>query len=148
MDDFCTKCGACCNYIKADFEAKTLYWDGITALTDDFASMLIPKSDKKGIYFCKYLKNNLCTNENKPETCTNYPSSPFAELPQDCGYIGKVFMQNEKIKQKIRRLKEEIIHYEALCKISNNKKEQTQLQKIISAHQKIIDKYRQYGSNM
>ena len=113
MEDFCNKCGACCNNIKADFNSKTLYWDGIMPLSEEFASMLIPKQD--GLYCCKYLKNNTCTNENKPEICSKYPSSPFAELPEDCGYQGLVFMWNEKIKQKIRKLKEEIIHYNAIC---------------------------------
>ena len=142
--DLCNKCGACCKNIKADFEAKILYWDGNQPLTDDFASMLIPAGD--GIYTCKYLKDNLCTNESKPEICVNYPSSPFIELLDCCDYRGEIFMKREKIQQQIRRLKEEIIHYNALIATIHDKREQNQYQKIIDSHQKYIDRYKDHGS--
>ena len=146
MDDFCNKCGECCRNIKADFDAKILYWDGETALTEEFAEML-QKTDKENVYSCKFLKDNLCTNQNKPEACTKYPSSPFIELPENCTYLGYIFMQSEKIKQQIRRMKEEIIHYEAIIVSTNDKKEQNRLQKIITTRQKFIERYKEYGSD-
>lgn len=144
-NDFCNKCGECCKKIKADFDLKILYWDKKQPLTDEFAEMLIP-SDEENTYFCKYLKDNLCTNPNKPDICHNYPSSAFVKLPEDCGYNGFIFIQTEKIKQKIRKLKEEILHYEMLIKVTKEKREQNQLQKIINSHQKYIDKYKEFGS--
>ena len=144
VNDFCNKCGECCKYIKADLKAKVLYWDGVQPLSEDFASMLLPLDN--GIYTCKYLQNNLCTNSQKPEICANYPSFPFIELPERCDYRGEIFMKREKIQQKIRKLKEEIIHYNALIDTINDKREQNQYQKIIDLHQKQIDKYKEYGS--
>ena len=143
-NDLCKKCGACCRYIQADIESKILYWDEVQPLSDDFASMLIPV--KNDIYKCKYLQNNLCTNPHKPDICEKYPSSPFVELPDGCDYSGEIFMKRERVQQKIRKLKEEIIHYNALIETIQDKREQNQYQKIISSHQKQIDRYKEYGS--
>ena len=142
--DYCNKCGVCCKNIKADFDGNVLYWDGIQSLTEDFKSMLLPLGE--GLYTCKYLNNNLCTNPSKPEICVNYPFSPFVNLPEGCGYYGAIFMKREKVQQKIRKLKEEIIHYKALIDTIHNKNERNQYQKIIDSHQKQVDKYKEHGS--
>lgn len=140
--DFCNKCGECCKHIPVDFEKRLLFFDGIQNLTSEFEQMLIPISKTNNITFCscKYLKENLCTNLNKPIECINYPSSPFAYIPDNCGFYGDIFFKLEKTKQHIRRLKEEIIHYQNI--LSTDKS----LQKIINHHQAIIDKYKPYGS--
>ena len=141
-ENFCIKCGKCCNNIPVDLSSRMLFFDGIHTLTADFEQMLIPKSKTNNITFCscKYLKNKLCTNPNKPEECQNYPSSPFAYLPEDCGYYGLIFSKLETVKQHIRKLKEEIINYQTLLKSDKT------VQRIIDHHQAIIDKYRIYGS--
>lgn len=144
--DLCKKCGECCRKIAVDFERKIIYKDGVETLSEEFASMLEPVEKRENVTFCKckFLEDNICTNSDKPEECINYPSSPFAFLPEECGYYGEIFLKNENIKQKIRKLKEEIIHYEA--EIITNKSEQNQLRKIIEKHQAFIDKYKIYGS--
>ena len=78
-ENFCIKCGKCCNNIPVDLSSRMLFFDGIQTLTADFEQMLIPKSKTNNITFCscKYLDNNICTNPNKPEECRIYPSSPF-----------------------------------------------------------------------
>ena len=148
-ENFCTGCGECCKSIKVNFEEKILYFDGIQALDDNFKKMLTETSKEGTISYCrcKYLDNNRCTNTNKPEICKQYPSSPFAFIPEICGYSGKIFMDIEQIKQKVRKYKEEIIHYTALISTMNNKKENQQIEKIIHSHQKFIDKYKEYGSH-
>ena len=145
---YCNKCGNCCKNIPVDFSRKILFWDGIKPLSDEFNSMLnkVSEKDSISICVCKYLKNNLCTNPNKPEECCVYPSSPFVKLPQDCGYEGKIFIEHEKITQKIRKLKEEILHYQVLAETTSSKFEKNQLLKIINSHQKWVDKYAQFGS--
>ena len=147
--DFCNKCGECCRNIVVDFNKKIVYWDGIQPLSDDFATNLIPLSEIKNytVCTCKFLKNDLCTNMQKPEICTNYPSAPFTQLPENCGYEGKIFIEQERIKQRIRKLKEDILHYSVIIETSDNKFENNQLKKIISSHQKWIDKYRPFGSD-
>ena len=147
--DYCTRCGECCKHIAVDFDSKILFFDGIQTLTDEFVQMLIPDKKKENITYCKckYLKKNLCTNSHKPEICQNYPSSPFAYIPENCGYSGQVFMKLEKEKQKIRKLKEEIIHYEALIKTAYNNSDIKQYEKIINSHKAKINYYGVYGSN-
>ena len=140
--NFCNKCGKCCEKIAVDFNTNVMYRDGIQVLSPTFSSMLIPVSRTKNITFCscKFLINNLCTNPEKPKECSDYPNSPFAFLPEGCGYEGYIFMQNERVKQKVRKLKEEILDYST--KLSTEK----ELKKIIDHHQAFIDKYKQYGS--
>ena len=147
-EDFCKKCGSCCKNIVVDFEQKILYRDGKEVLKDTFAQMLLPKEKvgNKTVCICKFLKENLCTNSNKPDECLNFPSSPFAYLPEECGFAGYVFMKNENLRQKIRKYKEEIIHYDALISFSKNNDDKKQYQKIIDSHKKYIDKYKDYGS--
>ena len=86
-NNYCFKCEACCNKIAVDFSKRIIYRDGIQTLTKEFEAMLIPVEKREDITFCscKFLKNKLCINPDKPQECTNYPSSPFAFLPEGCG---------------------------------------------------------------
>ncbi len=146
MKDYCIKCGACCKNIKIDKNKELLQWDGSMPLTKEFEAMLLPINIEEGIYTCKHLKENLCTNKNKPDICKNYPSFPFTQLADGCGYEGEIFLKKEKIKHKIRKLKEEKLHYQTLSELTQNKKEQQQYQKLINLNEKAILKYQEYGS--
>ena len=141
-ENYCNKCGACCQNIAVDFLNMVMFRDGIQPLTQEFVNMLEKVEIRENITLCrcKYLKNNLCTNENKPQECVDYPKSPFAFLPENCGYEGEIFTKHEQIKQKIRKLKEEIVHYEAM--LAQDKS----VQKIIDRHKAFINKYKMYGS--
>lgn len=147
--NYCIKCGKCCERIRVNFSEKKLYFDGIQYLDEKFANMLTEIERDGSISYCKciYLKNNLCTNNNKPEICKHYPSSPFAYITEDCGYSGIVFINSEKVKQKIRKLKEEIIRYETLIQTNNNKREQQQFYKVIHRYKKYIEQYSEYGAD-
>ena len=147
MDDkICNKCGACCRNIYADLDSKSLYWDGFKPLTPEFETMLIPLENRNNFYKCKFLKDNLCTNPQKPDICINYPASPFTEIPDNCAYYGILFMESEKIKQLIRKSKEDILHFEALMKIISDESEKQRYQRIIDSHNKLILKYKDFGS--
>lgn len=140
--NYCNQCGACCKNIAVDFDKKILFRDGVQTLSDEFVNMLI-KLENKGsttICKCKFLQGNLCANPNKPKECQDFPSSPFAFLPEDCGYEGEIFIKLENVKQKIRNLKEEIIYYNAILESDKSVK------RIIERHQAFIDKYKMYGS--
>lgn len=149
MENYCKKCGECCKVIRVNFEQRILYRDGIQTLSPEFESMLTPVFERDDITFCKckFLDKNLCTNPKKPEECTNFPSSSFAFLPEECGYTGYIFLKSEKIKSQIRKLKEEIIHYGTLIETIDNKFEKNQLIKIIQSHKEQIDKFRPFGSD-
>lgn len=141
--DFCNQCGACCKKIAVDFPRKIMYRDGVQELTAEFEKLLVPVSKTNNITFCscKYLSGRLCTNPQKPEECIKYPSSPFAFIPDDCGYEGDIFIKLESIKQKIRKFKEEILYYKT-CPESDK-----EIKKIIEHHQGFINKYKMYGSD-
>ena len=142
------QCGKCCKQIFVDFEQKLLYFDGIQPLSDDFAEMLVPigKKGKITICYCNFLKNNLCTNPHKPDICSIYPSSPFAYIPESCDFYGEIFLKNEAEKQKVRKMKEEIIHYEAVLKTAKTSKEKQQYVKILKTLTARVQKYSKYGS--
>ena len=147
--DYCQKCGNCCKEIKVDFEKKVLYRDGIQCLSKEFASMLVTVNTTENITtcYCKYLEENNCTNPKKPQECIDYPSSAFAILPENCGYRGVIFLKLENIKRQVRKLKEEIIHYEALVETCSNQFEKKQLSKIIKSHIEKINKFLPFGSD-
>lgn len=146
--NLCNKCGMCCKEIPTDFSKRIIYRDGIQPLSSEFEKLLIPVEEKGYITICrcKFLENNLCTNPDKPQICSDFPYSPLAFLPENCGYTGEVFLKKEKLKQQIRKLKEEIMHYSALIDTVKDKNEQRQYQRIIDAHETFIKKYKVYGS--
>ena len=146
---FCKQCGECCRKIPVDFKKRIVYRDGIQELTEEFKNMLSPVVNNGDITYCicKFLSGNLCSNPNKPEECKKFPSSPFAYIPDCCAQSGNVFIESEKIKQRIRKLKEEIIDYNILVNTINNKFERNGLLKIIQKHEKFIEKYSEYGSH-
>jgi hypothetical protein len=142
--DYCKKCGSCCKQIKINKDK--LLWDGEIKLSEEFKSMLIPIDTENNIYTCKYLHNNLCTNPDKPDICKNYPSFAFTKLPDGCGYEGYLFIAKEKIRHKIRKMKEEVLDYTILCNTSIDKREIQQYNKIIESHQRFINKYMDFDS--
>lgn len=145
--NYCNKCGNCCKNIVVDFNQNIIFRDGIQKLDSEFAKMLEPVKTERNITFCncKFLIDNLCTNPEKPDFCLKYPSSPFAFLPKECGYYGVIFLKKEQIMQKIRKLKEEIINYEALL-VSASKQDYREYSIIIERHKNFISKYAQYGA--
>ncbi len=162
MDNLCKHCGNCCKFIPVDVKNNLLFRDSIQPLTEEFKALLTPLDsfalqnindiypeivlDSNIQFFkCKYLLNeNICSNPQKPDMCKNFPSTPFALLPNDCGFIGMQFLKFEEFKQKIRKMKEEILHYEAL--IITEPKEEKYYKKIIERLNKFIEKYAIYGS--
>ena len=111
-------------------ENNKILRDGIQPLDEDFFSQLLPVDidtiqDCNEIYIqdvlniypeakffkCRYLVDqNLCTKLEKPQICEDFPSKPFAFIHDECGYCGDQFLKIEMQKQKIRKIKEEIVH--------------------------------------
>lgn len=147
-ENLCNKCGKCCSRIAVDFAQKVVYRDGIEPLDNDFATMLIPVDKRERITFCtcKFLKDNQCSNPLKPQSCQNFPQSAFAFLPEECGYEGIVFTKNEEIKQKIRKMKEDILDYSIKLELSQDKDEIRSLKRIIETNETFISKYNSYGA--
>ena len=99
-------------------------------------------------YTCKYLReDNLCGRyEERKTLCKHFPASPWAIVPPGCGFEGWLFLKREEIKQKIRKVKEELIELELLKK---KIKDEATLEKIRTVEEKMhksIDMYKKYGS--
>lgn len=158
MTNFCNHCGLCCKLIPAI--NGNIIRDGKQPIEKFFIPISIDQAlninenyvkkvqslfPEAKFYTCKYVsENKQCTNSHMPESCINYPSSPLAIIPDECGFSGEIFIKYETLKQKIRKLKEEIVHYESL--IITNPKEKNNYKKIIDSHNRFIKKYEQFGS--
>lgn len=159
MSNFCNKCGLCCKLIPVHND--NIIRDGFQPVEDFFMPIdiqtalninenyvhnvqkIFPNAE---FLTCKYLSDkNLCTHPQAPESCKNFPNSALALIHDNCGYYGEIFIKNEALKQKIRKLKEEIIHYEA--QIITSPKESNNYQKIINSHKNHIKKYEQFGAS-
>lgn len=104
--------------------------------------------NKTSFYYCKYLlDNNLCSiYEERPELCRHCPCTPWAIVPPGCGFEGWLFLEREKVKEKIRKAKEELLELK-LLKTRNT--DENILKKISSVEHKIhstIELYKKYGS--
>jgi len=160
----CKKCGKCCRIVAIDKSYSELKYEAENGKTEsiEFLDTFIPypsiddvlKIDRetveniedwnlKTFYKCKYLRDdNLCSiYEDRFDSCKNYPKSPFLELPEGCGFEGWAFQEGEKIKQTIRKLKEELLNYETEYKTTKNSKEKNRLQKLINITNSKIEKY-------
>lgn len=158
MNNLCNKCGLCCKLIPA-YNNKIIR-DGFQPVEDMFVPIsintaldinenyvkkvqnLFPDAE---FFSCRYLSDdNLCTHPNPPETCKTFPQTALAIIDDNCSYLGEIFIKHEKLKQKIRRLKEEILHYEILKE--QNPKEKNNYEKIINSHKGFIKRYSEFGS--
>lgn len=106
------------------------------------------EKDKITFYGCKYLlDNNLCSRyETRLELCRHCPSSPWVIVPPGCGFEGWLFWEREKIKQKVRRLKEELIELKLLRAKTPNPDIVKKIEIVEQKIQKNIDAYKKYGS--
>lgn len=123
------------------------------ALVDNVINMLSLDGnfdiEKTTFYGCKYLRDdNLCgMYEQRPELCKHCPSTPWSIVPPGCGFEGWLFMEREKVKERIRRAKEELLELKLLKK---NSFDEGIIAKICAVEEKLqgtIDMYKKYGSN-
>ena len=158
MNNFCEYCGLCCKIIP--IKDGVVIKDGACESSEIFIPMTRNDAlsvNEKFVFDlekvfgkitfcrCKYIsEGNLCKNPHLPDKCKNFPSSGMAIVPEECCYIGEVFLKIEELKSKVRKYKEEIINYEALIK--SDEKNRASYIKIINNLQKFIDKYAIYGS--
>ena len=139
--------------------------DGFQIPTDEFEKLLTPITSVEAcninqeyvqkvrevfpdarFYSCKALsEGNKCTLEKKPAFCGDFPCSPLAIIPDECGYTGEIFMKNEELKRKIRKIKEEILDYETLIEIGD--KDSNSYKRIVDNLKKFIQKYADFGAN-
>lgn len=101
------------------------------------------------LYKCKYISDdNLCTKyEDRLLLCKHFPSSPWAIVPPGCGYEGWLFMKREEIKQKVRKIKEELIELNLLKSKSTSPDTLLKIAAVENKMHKIIEMYKKHGSD-
>lgn len=98
--------------------------------------------------FFEELKKNerLCMRCGK---CNfNLPQSPWGKVPENCGFEGWLFQMRESEKQKVRKLKEQLLSLQVSLKKNqgtNSFKNKEIIEKIAKIKNK-IDECSQYGS--
>ncbi|MFI3300784.1 MAG: YkgJ family cysteine cluster protein [Candidatus Gastranaerophilales bacterium] len=99
-------------------------------------------------YCCKYLgDDNLCQNyENRPTLCKHFPAVPWAVVPPDCGFTGWLYSKREETKEKVRRVKENLLELELLKSKTLQPEELARIKIVEQKFNKIIAKYETYGS--
>ena len=164
MDDYCKNCCKCCRLIPV-IDDKKLIRDGFQQFDDEFNSLIIPISETDArnldndyvervkenfpaavFHRCSALsENNKCTADVKPSVCSEFPTSPCAFVPDECKYLGEIFLKNEELKQKIRLIKEEILDYKSRIELGD--KSAKAYKKIIENLNSVINKYSDFGSD-
>ena len=164
MNVYCNGCGMCCKLIPVKDGDCVLVRDGFQIIDEDFFSGLyeLSEDDAKSInknyvesilkvfsdikfYGCKNLSSdNKCLLEERPIFCANFPSTALAMIPEECACLGDIFIKNEQLKCKIRKIKEEILDYEML--IENGDKNSASYKKIIDNLTRFVTKYKDFGS--
>lgn len=104
--------------------------------------------NKVTFYYCPHIQDdNKCgIYECRPECCKRAPTGPWACMPPGCGFEGWQFEEAEKIKKKIRKLKEYLITAEAVAEdgmIPGKNMSVEQLREFVNQK---IKPYEKYGS--
>lgn len=165
----CKMCGRCCRAVVASVPHEQLlklveegnqsakeflftfepYPSIEEALKADEQIKNIPDYQNKTFYHCKFIKpgSNLCPRyEERFEVCRQFPSSPWAIVPPECGFQGWLFNEREKHKKKIRQLKEEAVFYKAKLKTEIPDNERDLYEKLIKQIDERVKLYEKYGS--
>lgn len=129
-------------------EARKVSSETVDNIINRFAEEGNYSKEDITFYRCKYLSDdNLCTKyENREDSCKYFPASPWAIVPPGCGYEGLLFIKREEIKQKIRKIKEELLELQLLKAKTTS---QDVLLKIASVEKKMlaaIEQYKMHGS--
>ena len=165
----CKMCGKCCRMAVASIPHEELvakansgeqsaiefleifepYESYEEAMKVDEATVKnIPDYKSRTFYKCRFIQdNNLCSRyETRYEVCKMFPTSPWAIVPPGCGFEGWMFLEREKHKQHIRKLKEEQIYYRAKLKTNIPKKEKQLYEKLINKIDDRIKLSEKYGA--
>lgn len=103
---------------------------------------------KVTFYYCPHLTEDTKCEiyETRPECCKEAPAHGWSCMPPGCGFEGWQFEESERIKQKIRKLKEYYIAAEATAedgKVAGKDMTLEELKKLVDAK---LRPYEKYGS--
>lgn len=102
----------------------------------------------KNLYGTCFRENNLCLIcQGKTDEYRKNPVSVWDKIPEECKLSGWIFLQQEEVKQKIRRKKEKILSLRTKLDGTDGIKRKRIL-KDIEKYQKEVNVYKDFGSEM
>lgn len=104
---------------------------------------------KLTFYKCRYIQDdNLCgIYKDRPQLCENFPASPWAVVPPGCGFEGWLFQQREETKQKIRKLKENLLSLDVMLSETSDPEQMRKIFEVKDRLNHTINSYAKYGAN-
>jgi len=129
-------------------EAKKVVPDQIDQILAELAQAEGFDINEITFYYCPHVnEENKCgIYETRPECCRRAPVHGWSCMPPGCGFEGWQFEEREKIKQKIRKIKEYYIAAEATAEngmVADKDMSVEELGKLVEAK---LRPYEKYGS--
>lgn len=127
-------------------EAKKTVPDQIEQVLGELARSEGFDINKVTFYYCPHVTDdNKCgIYEKRPECCRRAPTGPWACMPPGCGFEGWQFEEREKIKKKVRKLKEYLVTAEAIAEggmIPGENMSIKELREVVEARIKPFERY-------
>ncbi len=93
--------------------------------------------------FQKNLPKRLCLHCNK---CNGkLPDNAFSQIPENCGYIGYIFLKQEEHKQKVRKLDEEITALKVKIKNAKGNAKRKKFEQALTKIYKKLEDLKEFG---
>ena len=93
--------------------------------------------------FQKNLPKRLCLKCNK---CNGkLPDNAFAAIPENCGYLGFIFLKQEEHKQKVRKLDEEITALKVKIKNAQSTSKKRKFEQALKKMYKKLEELKIFG---
>lgn len=104
---------------------------------------------KLTFYKCRYIQDdNLCARyQDRLQLCDNFPATPWAVVPPGCGFEGWLFQQREEKKQKVRKLKENLLSLDVMLSECDDEDQKKRVLETADKLKYTISMYECYGGN-
>ncbi|NLF83352.1 MAG: hypothetical protein GX568_05145 [Candidatus Gastranaerophilales bacterium] len=98
-------------------EARKVVPEQIDQILNELSSQNGFDINKVTFYYCPHItaENKCGIYETRPECCRRAPAHGWSCMPPGCGFEGWQFEEREKIKQKVRKLKEHLLDAEVIA---------------------------------
>lgn len=129
-------------------EARKVGADTVDNIVNNLKAFGKYEEGKVDFYKCRYIQDdNRCGDyENRPFLCKFAPASPWTVFPPDCGFNGWLFKKREEKKEMVRKMKENIIDFEAMLPNINTPEQLEKLLHAIETSKKTIALFDKFGA--
>jgi Fe-S-cluster containining protein len=127
-------------------EARKVIPDQIEQILEELKSKENFDIEKVTFYYCSHVTPEYKCGmyESRPECCKRAPVNGWSCMPPGCGFEGWQFEEREKVKKKIRKLKEYLIAVEAIStdgKVPGKHMTVEELRELVESKLKFFEKY-------